>query len=391
MKKVIITDIKYRMAISPVRELAKKGYQISAVEFEDVPKNERMGFYSKYVFEKSVIRSSDNDFCEDIAKVGTGTRPVLLPVNRKSLETVIRNEDKLSECCDFLVPSEKAIQLADDKNTICNIAKKAGVPIPATTSLCEHESVEEMAQKVNYPCIIKYRNGEAMGKKPADRYKVVNNEQDFVKAYSAMLAEDENPIASDYIKGHDIGVAVVMNKEHKPISFLCYESLREYPIKGGPTCYLRTIFNRELLKYACKLLEEIEFTGIAMLDFKGSAECPYFLEINPRVWGSAMVTEISKAPFFEDYVKGACGEAQPLDVETCMPEYRLGAKMRFTPQSFVCFISHMRYSKKKLKIFFEYVKSFFDFTVRDGLFSFADPMPYVKYLSNLIKGANEHR
>ena len=40
MKKVIVTDTKYRMALSPVRELAKKGYDICAVDFDTVRKKE---------------------------------------------------------------------------------------------------------------------------------------------------------------------------------------------------------------------------------------------------------------------------------------------------------------------------------------------------------------
>jgi hypothetical protein len=64
-----------------------------------------------------------------------------------------------------------------------------------------------------------------MGKKPADRYSIVNTKEEFIKEYRKMNEIDENPIASDYIKGHDIGVAVVMDKNHEPISFLCYESL----------------------------------------------------------------------------------------------------------------------------------------------------------------------
>ena len=383
MKKVIITDIKYRMAISPIRELGKKGCEITAVEFDDIPENERLGFFSKYVSQRELL-SGDN-FCGNIEDICKGEKPVLIPGNRKSLTEVIKNNKRLSKCCDFLVPTEESISLADDKNAICQIAKKIGVPVPSTTSLEEHNSIEEMAESVNFPCIIKYRNGEAMGKKPQDRYKIVNDCDEFIEAYTKMHSVDENPIASDYIKGHDIGVAVVMDKNSEPVSFLCYESLREFPIKGGPTCYARTVFSRNLLEYSVRLLKEIKFTGIAMLDFKGTLENPYFLEINPRIWGSAAITYLSKSSFFEDYVKASSGDSEPIDEKTVQPQYKLNTKMRFTPQSFACFISHMKHSPNKLKIFLEYLKAFFDLSVRDGLFSILDPMPYIKYIINLTK------
>lgn len=385
MKKVIITDIKYRMAISPIRELAKKGYPVIACEFDNVSENERLGFFSKYVSEKELIRCDEENFYKDIEDICKDFRPVLIPTNRKSLMNVINNKERLEKCCDFLVPSKEAISIADDKNTICNIAKKIGVPVPKTTSLSEHESIEKMAEFVSFPCIIKYRNGEAMGKKPADRYSVVHNHKDFIKEYTRMNEIDENPIASDYIKGHDIGVAVVMDKNHEPITFLCYESLREYPVLGGPTCFLKTIFDRKLLEYSVNLLKEIKFTGIAMLDFKGTVENPYFLEINPRIWGSAAITYLSKAPFFEGYLKGALDTHQTLDVKTATPQYKLNKKMRFTPQAILCFVANLKTSQNKLKILAQYIKSFFDLSVRDGLFEIHDPMPYINYIKNLTK------
>ena len=385
MINVIVTDVKYRMALAPIRELAKKGYGIIAADFENVPDKERLGNYSKYIKSKISLSESEEKFVEDVKEICKTERNILLPVNRKSLTKVIENSNELGKYCDFLVPTKKALELADDKNTICQIAKKVGVPVPKTTSLEEHKDINEMAKSVNYPCIIKYRNGEAMGKKPKDRYKIVNNEEEFIKAYTEMDKIDKNPIASDYIKGHDIGIAVVVNKEHKIVDFICYESYREYPIEGGPTCFLKTIFSRKLLTYASRLLEEIEFTGIAMLDFKGTVDKPYFLEINPRVWGSANVVDVSKSTFFESYVKAAKNEKEPVNIEKCEATYKKNIKIRFTPQSFACFMSHMKKSKHKIKIFCQYLASFFDVTVKDGLFALNDVKPYVRYILNTLK------
>ena len=385
MKNVIVTDVRYRMALAPIRELAKKGYRITACEFLDTSFDERLGFFSKYVSDTICLEDTEQSFCDEIMSLSKNDRPVLIPTNRKSLTKVIHNKNYLSSFCDFLVPDKKAIDLADDKDKMAQIAKKIGVPIPKTTSLKEHSSIEEMAKLVHYPCIIKFRNGEAMGKKPEQRYAIVNNIDDFIKNYTKMHEEDPYPIASDYIKGHDIGVAVVMDKNHKAVDFLCYESLREYPIKGGPTCYLKTFFDRKLLEYSVRLLEEIDFCGIAMLDFRGTPKNPFFLEINPRIWGSAAICDISDSTFFQSYVNASCEKTEPLDIKKCVPKYKLNAKMRFTPQNILCFLSNMKNSKNKLKILIENIISLFDFSIRDGLFSIKDIKPYIKYIKTSIK------
>lgn len=383
MKNVLVTDTKYRMSLSPIWELAGKGYAITAVDYEDVPANERLGFYSRFVSGRELL--NDETFCRQIEKIAKENRPVLLPGNRRSLEHMIDNKDVLTSCCDFLIPDRQSLEMADDKRAMYRVAQKIGVPVPCTTSLSEHESVSDMADGVRYPCIIKYRNGEVLGKKPADRYAIVHDRDTFIRTYERMQAIDPNPIASDYIEGHDLGVAVIMSHDHELVDFLCYESLREYPIEGGPTCFLKTIYSKKLLEYSVHLLKEIQFTGIAMLDFKGTPEDPYFLEINPRLWGSAAITYVSRSSFFESYVKAAQDIAEPMHTEGATPQYVLGRKMRFTPQAVACFAAHMKHSSHTLQILLQYIKSLLDPTVRDGLFTLRDPMPYVKYIQNLIR------
>ena len=383
MKRVIVTETKYRMTLSPIRELASKGYSVTVADYVDVPPGERLGFFSKYVSEREAL--DDNSFCEQIERLCRGDRPVLLPGNRRSLMHIIRNQDRLRAFCDFLVPDEKSLAMADDKETMYQIAKRIGVPVPQTTSLAEHNSVESMADCIRYPCIIKYRNGEKLGLKPAERYTVVHKRDAFVEAYTKMHAVDASPIASDYISGHDLGVAIVMSKNHEPLSYICYESLREYPIQGGPSCFLKTIYSEKLLDYSIRLLKEIHFSGIAMLDFKGTQDEPYFLEINPRLWGSAAITHVSGCDFFEAYARGAAGSEPMASQGNSTPPYRLQKKMRFTPQSLACFAAHMKHSPHKGKILWQSVKSALDPFVCDGLFTCKDPMPYFKYIQNLIQ------
>lgn len=383
MSRVFITDTKYRMTLSPLWELSRAGYEITCVDYADVCERERLGCFSKFATGREIIE--DNSFLTRMSEICGEDRPVLLPGNRRSLMHMIRHREQLSAYCDFLIPDEQSLALADDKEAMYRIACEISVPVPSTTSLSEHNSVAEMADSVRYPCIIKYRNGERLGKKPAERYSIVHDREAFIAAYSKMHETDANPIASDYLTGHDIGVAVVMSKTGEPISYLCYESLREYPIQGGPTCFLRTIHAPKIVDYSVRLLQKIGFCGIAMLDFKGTPNDAYFLEINPRLWGSAAITYLSGCPFFHAYVQGARGETQAAVTDYNKPPYKLGVKMRFTPQALACFVSHMKNSPDKAKILMEYAKSFFDFTVHDGLFTVRDPIPYVKYIQNLIK------
>ena len=135
------------MAISPIRELAKKGYDITTVDFDDIPQNERICDFSRFSNEKGIIYEDEKKFAQSIKNLSSDDTTII-PVNRKSLMNVIKNEEEISKHCSFLVPSEEAIKIADDKDKICQIAKSVNVLVPNTTSLREHNSIAEMAEKI---------------------------------------------------------------------------------------------------------------------------------------------------------------------------------------------------------------------------------------------------
>ncbi len=380
MTRVFITDARYKMSLAPIRSLWAAGYRLVCCEEESVPDKQCLGFYSRYVGEKvRVPAGSDNllGALEELCSSGD----VVLPVGRSSVRALSMHSSEARSAA-FLVSSPETLIRADDKAYVFHTAKKLGIPVPFTSFLSEHRSIEDLAGAVNYPCIIKYRDGEALGLHSHQRYSIARNQTEFKESYARMNDLSPDPLAQEYLNGRDIGVAVVMDGDSEPVDFICYESQREYPISGGPTCLCRTIFDRALLKNACTILKELSFVGIAMLDFKGTPDSPRILEINPRVWGSAYICTVSGSTFFKSYVEAALGKAKPLNTNTCTPSYRLGARMRFFPQSIFALWEKAR-SGEFSKALCD-VKSSLDFSIRDGLFQWRDPRPFLKYLQNSI-------
>lgn len=384
MNRVIVTDTQYRMALAPMRTLAKAGWAVTAAAFETTAPGARLGFFSRDARDTLLLPEDGEGFCAALEAAAGDDRPVLLCGNRKSMVLAMANRARLERRLELLLPSEAAMTAADDKGRMYQTALRLGIPAPQTTCLSEHGSLDALERAVRYPCIIKYRNGEALGLKPAARYAVVRGRPAFLDAYARMDRLDPDPIASDYIAGHDLGAAVVMDKACRPVGVLCYESLREYPLAGGPTCALRTVWSPRLAQYACALLQEIGFTGLAMLDFRGTPEQPWFLEINPRVWGSAMIAPLSGSPLFLRYAEAARGTAVPLEPDRLAPDYQVGRQMRFTPQSLACFAALMKRPGRGAALAAS-LKSALDPRVRDGLFTWRDPLPYLHYLADLLR------
>jgi predicted ATP-grasp superfamily ATP-dependent carboligase len=91
----------------------------------------------------------------------------------------------------------------------------------------------------------------------------------------------------EYISGQAEGVFALCD-HGKPIVFFAHRRLRERPPTGGVSVLSESIEpNPEAQKMARAILEHVGWHGVAMVEFKVSAEgTPYLMEVNGRFWGS---------------------------------------------------------------------------------------------------------
>jgi hypothetical protein len=71
------------------------------------------------------------------------------------------------------------------------------------------------------------------------------------------------------------------------IDYMMHQRIRENPITGGPSTCARTIHQADLVYAGKRLLDGLNWNGVAMVEFKRNQEGKIFLmEINPKFWGS---------------------------------------------------------------------------------------------------------
>tara|TARA_B100001287_G_C22477399_1_gene432631 strand:- start:70 stop:741 length:672 start_codon:yes stop_codon:yes gene_type:complete len=87
------------------------------------------------------------------------------------------------------------------------------------------------------------------------------------------------------------------------------EKIREHPIQFGTATYVRSVYEKELLGYSCRLIQELNYTGICEIEYlKDPLDEQYkLIEINPRTWlwvGLAAADGINYAKIAYDFVHG---------------------------------------------------------------------------------------
>lgn len=415
MGRAFITDVHYRMGLAAVRSLGRRSIDITALEYETVPQKSILGFYSRYASDKRLVPSAiknKSEFINSIINLAAESKknsnndeskkPVLIAVGIDSLMAVSECSSLLEPYVDFIVPSLESMEIADDKQKLIDIAIKTGIPCPETTSLSVNETVEQLSDRIKFPVVIKYRQGEALKLKPANRYKIVEDRQTFIEAYSQMHSMQEFPLVQEYIRGEGFGVSAVFDKRGEPLEIFCHKRIREYPVTGGPSCFCESIWDDKLVDYAIRLLKELNWRGVAMVEFKGNLDSGVFLmEINPRFWGSLPLSilsgcdipfaiyraasgELSGVRAGSDAVN-PCGDCSSDDAATHKCGYKQGTRMRFLFQDLLSLPGYMRVKKNKLKFLLQFTGQLLNPRIKDGVLEFRDLRSSLAYIRQAMK------
>ncbi len=365
MKYAVITDGKYRSAIAAARALGRAGYAVIVTQTRSDSNIEPPVFSSNYAEGRWIDGS-----CKDpmyaarlLALLADYERPVLLCVGAVTQRTVAENRERFAEKADFLIASAEAIDTLNDKQQVHDLAASLDLPVPK-----EYEGTPE-----RYPVVLKPHCGEALGLKAEQRYAIARSEAEYLEKLEKMQRYDPRPIVQEYIDGDGRGVSLLLDRNSRVLSAICHRRIREYPFTGGPSTCCITEYDAERIEQAAKLLQQVGFVGLAMVEFKGDR----ILEVNPRIWGTFPLTVFAGSRFCENYAKAARGEAVDYQPE----DYRVGVKMRFCVNDLAACFDLLRH--RKFKAAAEGLLDFF--RVREALQDPADRRAYRRYLRSYLQ------
>ncbi|MDR0446953.1 MAG: ATP-grasp domain-containing protein [Oscillospiraceae bacterium] len=367
---VILTDTEYRAATAVARELGQTGYRVvAAYTGDETPLSAR----SKYVSERVRLDAArelptDDAYADGILELARRENTVIFPAGARTTRIMAARREEFSRFT--LISDAETLKRANDKPTVAAMARELGIRVPETLSLKDADSF-------NYPVVVKYADGEALGITAAGRYAIARNRAELDAAVLKMQAHPY--FISEYIRGAGYGVSVLTDRQRRPVRVFCHERLREYPLTGGPSVACRSVWCENMARDAVRLLQAMNFEGLAMVEFRGTPETYAVLEINPRVWGSYPLSYLAGAGFATAFARAASGEELP---QSITPEYKTGVVMQY-------FISGARWAaasavaKKSPIPLLKYASDIINPRVRHGLWSARDPKPGLRYLRSL--------
>jgi len=368
---VFVTDSDARQVLAIIRSLGKKGIKVTGGEYKKLS----IGFFSKYCDRKVLYPSPLKDpelFKKSLLRyVANNEVDVLFPISISAVYTVSRSLDVFSQYTSVPIPPYETVMKAVDKALTAKTAE--AIPRPKTYMPKKISEVSTLAKKVDYPIVVKPRvssgsRGLKYATKPAE---LLYHFKTTAKKYGF-------PLVQEYIPGNEIyGVSALLNKDSKPRAVFVYKRIRQFPITGGPSTYRISVSRPSLAKLGLKLLEEMRWYGVAMVEFKVDVRDgkPKLIEVNPRFWGSLSLAIAAGVDFpyllYKMAVEG--------DVQRTF-NYKVGVKARYLLFGDVF---HLMASPSRPKLLPEFVK----FCERDLSYDILSSDDFLPAVIRLLSGA----
>jgi predicted ATP-grasp superfamily ATP-dependent carboligase/CelD/BcsL family acetyltransferase involved in cellulose biosynthesis len=323
--KVFVTDGDNRAALAITRSLGARGHEVVVGEKRTPALAQTSRFCASRIHYPDPAARSD-EFVDYLAKVvHDHAIDVLLPVADITTFLVTDNVERFGPSCRVPFASAETVQRAANKVEVFEAAVRLGLPVPGSLLVCDPDRIPP---DLRFPLVVKPRQS---------RVRTAHGWISTTVSYAKDAAELQRNLASrgrhefpvmlqEQIVGPGVGVFACYH-QGRPTALFSHRRVRERPPWGGVSVLSESTELDPLAReYAIKLLDDLGWHGVAMVEFKRDVRdgLPKLMEINGRFWGSLQLAVDAGVDFPALLVEGG-----PPDGLAAQPPYRVGVKNRW--------------------------------------------------------------
>lgn len=391
--KVLITEGHFRTMLSVCRSLAKKGILVYVVGDKETE-----ALVSKYSYKKFVINSNASDFYEKLLDICFTERITCIFSHLekttfelyKLLNSQYATIDHISLVRPISILGEKIIE----KDSVLDHVKDI-VPVPFTTiidmdKISKNQFIEVLNHYIkNYKKVI-LKSVSEIGKSygPYNRFIVISQGMDiknilYAPEFEKFILENRKLILQEYVNsGFGVGIGgfwyageLVCGGGHRRV-------VQSHKL-GGISLVAESFVHPLAYDIAVKIMKKLNYTGIGMVEFKISDDGNiYFMEINPRIWGTLPLYVYSGADIpYVAYTFFTTGQIPSSNA------FENGKKMIFFYDYLMSLYTN--YKKKQMNKL-EFIKQFYLLLkylliAKEGSLQVSDYKPFLVNLLNILK------
>ncbi len=215
-------------------------------------------------------------------------------------------------------PTVETLERVTDRVRLADAAEAAGVAVPRTEPLAAATPRDE-------PTIVKSRYNlvtddvaDGAGTDDIARPKTIEHLPPGTDPDRETLRDafGHDPIIQEFVPIDDEYMVGALYEHGEPVAMFQHEQIRAPSYTGGGGVYRRSVADPELDAVARDLLDELEWHGLACIEYMRHPETGefYLTEINPRMWTSLAANVRMGADFPRYYWQLATGRADEIDL-----------------------------------------------------------------------------
>jgi len=278
-----------------VRSLGREGVPVTVV----AESRQAIALRSRYCRHAVVLDTFTTDHGRALNSLVAYARqekhkPVLFPTADPDLAFVSNARDELAKYYHLFVSEKHIIDDFMDKRRFSRLAEKYDFPVPRTFIPKTIGDVSRISEEMEYPAIIKPAESSSWSNRAINdivndkKAVTVDSPRELIDIYERIATYNTDMLIQEYIHGRDdtlYSLHIYFDKKSQPVAYFTGRKVRTYPAYAGIGCLVRSIFVQEIVDKGIEMLKRVQYTGLALLQFKRDARSNEFrlLEINPRV------------------------------------------------------------------------------------------------------------
>lgn len=285
---VLVTDAARGSAVAIIRSLGRRGMHVIAADSQA----RAAGYSSRYAAERLRYPPPDESPEEMVETLLAAARrrriDLIVPTTDETILPLAAARDRFAGVSLLALPDARGLAASHDKMATLDLAANLSVPLPRTELVSTVDEALSAAADLGWPVVVKPRYSRILrdGRR-IERYDVSYAADEAALAEQVgVLAGHCDVLLQEFCAGEGHGVEVLAS-EGRPLAAFQHRRLREVPITGGASSFRESVALDPLLfDYSLRLLAALDWTGLAMVEFKVGADGPRLMELNGRIWGS---------------------------------------------------------------------------------------------------------
>lgn len=298
-RKVLVLDGDLIPALTIARSLGRCGQEVTIAS----PLPDTLARWSRHVAQVQVcpdpLREEDAFVAWLVRAARATDYDLIVPASERTARPCHRHRSRF-DGLPLALPDHDSLAVAFDKSRTFDLARRLGIPVPRGATVRDADALAEAARGLDFPVVVKPASSlgaTETGAVPLNVEYAFDNDSLERRLRHALRFGDV--ILQEYFAGQGVGVELIA--DHGKIVY-AFQHLRlhEMPLTGGGSSLRASVaLEPALLDAAGRLMAELRWHGVAMVEFKWNPHSREFrlMEINGRFWGSLPLAVAAGADF----------------------------------------------------------------------------------------------